>query len=210
MPKTFLNLQNDLATWLSVDEVSLPTAVRKDIINIAQREFFLDFNTKFNEVESTLALIQGQEDYSVPTGFKHHISFWYTNAQGSRIDLEYKNKPAFDDLHPDTSVEGEPAVFTIWADNLRIGPTPDAAYTLNTLYYNIPADLVADGDTNKLTNEAWEVLLWGALKLSESFGVNDERMPMWNTLYIQATRRFASESKRSTSFRFQGRANVSK
>ena len=210
MAKTFLNLQDDLATWLKKDTTSLPIAIRKDLINIAQRDFSTRFNTKYNQMTDSFVTIQNDFDYTVPVGFKHHIDFWYAGTDNAHVSLIYKDKSEFDALFPDTTDTGQPSHFSIWADTLFLGPTPDAVYTINRLYFRIRPDLVADGDDNKLLQEAWELVLWKALALTESFGLDDERIPVWLTSYERDAQKFAREDAASRVFRFNGQANVSR
>lgn len=67
----------------------------------------------------------------------------------------------------------------VWKDQLYLGKTPDRVITINRNYYAILADLVADGDTNDLTNGAWEVLHYLGLAEAEMFGIEDHRMAGW-------------------------------
>jgi len=67
----------------------------------------------------------------------------------------------------------------VWANEILLGKTPSRIITLNRDYYRILPDLVADGDTNRFTDEAWEYLLFASLVKATEFGIEDERVGLW-------------------------------
>ena len=64
-----------------------------------------------------------------------------------------------------------------------IVPTPIAVKTLEVLYYEQPALLGDDFQSNWLTEYAPEVLLYASLLEATPFLKNDERVQMWQALY---------------------------
>ena len=64
-----------------------------------------------------------------------------------------------------------------------IGPTPDAAYNYEVLYYERVQPLDSSNQSNWFTQYAPQALLYGSLLQAMPFLKNDERMPMWQGNY---------------------------
>ena len=75
--------------------------------------------------------------------------------------------------YPSASDSGIPAYYAIFDDNTFIlGPTPNAAYTMELHYYYYPASIV-DAGTSWLGDNFDSVLLYGALLEAASFMKSD-------------------------------------
>ena len=213
--KTFEQLKQSIADYLGKDTVSLPDSIRGDMVNIAQRKFSRTSTTWYNEFSDTFVTAVSQENYSRPTGWKEPKgSFWYV-VGGDRKVITFRDKAEFDVLYPeitDASNDDEPVNFTIWANQLQLGPAPDQIYTIHRNYYRVLPDL-ADGapdNSNILTQEAWEVILFGALAEAESFGMDDERIPLWNTKYQEIRMEIIKSYNRGISKSFKNQSAYSR
>jgi hypothetical protein len=93
--------------------------------------------------------------------------------------------------------ESETATPEFYADydyqNWLITPTPNAASNLEILYYEQPALLGDDFQSNWLTEYAPDVLLYAALLEATPFLKNDERVPMWREMYDRAAQALNGE-----------------
>jgi hypothetical protein len=74
-----------------------------------------------------------------------------------------------------------------------IAPTPDADSTLEILYYEQPALLGEELQTNWLTEYAPDLLLYAALLEATPFLKSDERMQTWQALYDRAAQAISGE-----------------
>jgi hypothetical protein len=75
--------------------------------------------------------------------------------------------------YPSASDSGIPAYYALFDDNTFIlGPTPDAAYTMELHYYYYPASIV-DAGTSWLGDNFDSVLLYGSLLEAASFMKSD-------------------------------------
>jgi hypothetical protein len=72
---------------------------------------------------------------------------------------------------------------TMVGDRLYLAPTPgvDDDYTLFYMARLMP--LSSNNSTNRILKDAPDALLYGALMHSAPFVGNDERLPLWGTLY---------------------------
>ena len=89
------------------------------------------------------------------------------------------------DLVRQRNPTGQPVYYSIVGDTLEVVPVPDASFTAELTYYKkIPA-LVDDTDTNWLLSYHPDVYLYGTLMQSAPYLKDDQRIPVWGSLYRQ-------------------------
>jgi hypothetical protein len=84
------------------------------------------------------------------------------------------------------SLTGKPETYTIIANSILFGPTPDSAYDISMLYYKTFDPLTALAPTNWVITNAPDVYLYGALLEAEPFLMNDQRVQLWATALTQS------------------------
>jgi hypothetical protein len=89
--------------------------------------------------------------------------------------------------YPKVTDSGIPAYYALFDDNTFIlGPTPDAAYSMELHYYYYPASIVVAG-TSWLGDNFDSVLLYGSLLEAASFMKSDgDTMKSYNDRYNEA------------------------
>jgi hypothetical protein len=89
--------------------------------------------------------------------------------------------------YPKATDSGIPAYYALFDDNTFIlGPTPDAAYSMELHYYYYPASIV-DAGTSWLGDNFDSVLLYGSLLEAASFMKSDgDTMKSYNDRYNEA------------------------
>jgi hypothetical protein len=65
-------------------------------------------------------------------------------------------------------------------------PTPDEEYPFEVLFYEMPPLLDDETQTNWLTEYAPQLLLYATLLEATPFLKNDDRIPVWQTMYDRA------------------------
>lgn len=175
----FGDLKTKVADYIKRTDL---TAIVPTFIQIAQRKIERQHNFKYMEVRATTS---SSEAYlTMPARFKELV--WFKVKDGNLYyDLNHTTPAHALSLYPDiVSNTGIPAyVATMTNQNeFLIRPTPDKSYIFDIYYYNYLAELSADADTNWLTNNAWELLLYGAMAEAELYMYNDERAMAWITL----------------------------
>lgn len=68
-------------------------------------------------------------------------------------------------------------------NNFLIAPTPDRNYPFELCYLELPVPLTINNQTNWLTFNAPDVLLYATLLEAIPFLKNDERVPLWQSMY---------------------------
>lgn len=89
-----------------------------------------------------------------------------------------------------------------------IVPTPNVAQTLEILYYEQPALLGEDLQTNWLTDFAPDMLLYASLLEATPFLKKDERIPTWQALYDRAAQSVNNEDMKRISDRSANRSEA--
>jgi hypothetical protein len=81
---------------------------------------------------------------------------------------------------------GKPVDYTILASEIQFAPTPDAAYSVQMLYYAKPQYLSDVNITNVFLANYPDALLYAALGEAEPYLMNDARLQTWAALYDRA------------------------
>lgn len=80
---------------------------------------------------------------------------------------------------------GRPVYFYEDATKVYWAPTPDNSYAYKITYYNRPTPLSQSNQTNWLTENVANLLLWASLVESEKFLIAPERVQEFEASYIQ-------------------------
>ena len=95
---------------------------------------------------------------------------------------------------PDEAQTGTPEFYADYDyQHWLLAPTPNAASTLEVLYYEQPALLGEDFQTNWLTEYAPDLLLYATLLEATPFLKSDERIQMWQAMYDRAAQAISGE-----------------
>lgn len=117
------------------------------------------------------------------------------------VSMTVDNKPIFTRSYeycrsywPDEASTGTPQFYADYDyQHWLITPTPDAASTLEIVYYEQPPFLGDDFQTNWLTEYAPDVLLYATLLEATPFLKNDERIQTWQMMYDRAAQALNGE-----------------
>lgn len=178
---TFGQLQTKVADYLNRDDL---TSQIQTFIQMAQRRIERKNNLKYMKNYTSGTLTADSAYLTLPTSYKEIASLFLTsNSKLHPINKE--EHPYSLTVYPYLSDQkGLPKIVSTDEANSRFvfRPTPDSAYAYDLWYYKYLTELSASSDTNWLTNNAWEVLLYMALVEAEPFLVNDSRMKTWAEL----------------------------
>jgi hypothetical protein len=95
---------------------------------------------------------------------------------------------------PNEAQTGAPQFYADYDyQNWLITPTPSTVQTLEVLYYEQPALLGDDLQTNWLTEYAPDVLLYATLLEATPFLKKDERIQTWQAMYDRAAQALNGE-----------------
>lgn len=187
---TFTTLKQDVQRYLergatlAADPIVFEQIPR--LINLAERRIARELKIQgfINVVTTTIE--GGQSVVTKPDRWRDTVSI----TIGTGINNENRKSlfaRAYEYLRsfwPDATATGEPEFYSDYDYNhWLLAPTPDADYPVEILYYQLPPLLDEEHQTNWLTENAPELLLYGTLLEATPFLKNDERIAVWQNMY---------------------------
>ena len=187
---TFTTLQEDVRRYLERGSSYASDPVVYDqiprLINLAERRIARELKIQgfINIVTGTLQA--GVSVYAKPDRWRDTVSINIGTGvnNNTRKILFTRAYEYLLNYWPDRTATDRPIFYgdydyTHWL----IAPTPDADYPFEILYYELPPLLDDVVQTNWLTEYAPQLLLYGTLLEATPFLKNDERIPVWQTMY---------------------------
>lgn len=84
------------------------------------------------------------------------------------------------------STAAEPRAYALTGTQFKFSPIPDQTYAATLTYFAKIAALTTDGSTNWVLTNYPSVYLYGALMFMAPVIQEDERVALWQSLYVQA------------------------
>ena len=165
-------------SFLTKDQVD--TFIRQ-----AEQRIYNSVNLPVMRENVTGNCTSGNRFLATPTDWLSTFSLARINADGSYDYLLNKDVEFIRESFPIPATTGAPTHYAIFDETTFIlGPTPDADYTMELLYYAYPASIVTSG-TTWLGNNFDSALLYGSLLEAYAFmkgekDVNDNYVARYN------------------------------
>jgi hypothetical protein len=178
----YTDLQASVAGYLGRSDLSSQIP---DFIRFAEIRLARELRTRTMLKSATAPMVSGDARVALPTDFLEIRDLF---TQGNpRMPVTYLSPSAFTrDARADQS--GKPVFYTVLAAEFQFAPQPDAAYTLEILYYAQPPVLSGTNPSNVFLANYPDALLYGALIEAEPYLINDARSQTWATLYDRAVK----------------------
>ena len=149
------------------------------LITLAERRIARELKIEGFIRAVTTPLAIGVATYLKPDRWRDTVSMTVAGSSIFTRSYEYCRN-----YWPDEAETGKPQFYANYDyQHWLITPTPSAVQTLEVIYYEQPALLGDDFQSNWLTEYAPEVLLYASLLEATPFLKNDERVQMWQALY---------------------------
>lgn len=208
---TLVQMRTRVRDWLSVTSARLPDSYCNDLINDACREIYRNYDLRFNEtLQTSGSTVAGTATYALPATFSRVIAVRIVTG-GDFTAWTQLNQLSYGDFiakygFPASTTSGDPVDFAIassGATPLMFGPTPSRVNVYYIDFYEIPADLTADGDVNSLLTSDYQPVLYKALAKACKFMLEDDRSAVFEIEYQAAMRNLLTEHNRT---RWSGKA----
>lgn len=177
---SYSELKSTVASYLARNDL---TAVIPDFIRLAEERLRRDLRIRQMLVVATANTTGGDSTVGLPTDFLEmrdiHVNL------NPVVQLSYKAPNAFYSSGK-SGLSGKPTEYTVLAAEFQLAPIPDAAYTLQMLYYAKPALLSDSNASNVFLANCPDALLYAALGEAEPYLMNDARLQTWAALYERA------------------------
>jgi hypothetical protein len=190
---TFNSLQEDLRRYLERGFTAESDQIVYDqlprLINMAERKIAREL-----KLQGFIRFIQTETQVGVPVLEK-------PDRWRDTVSMTLNGQPIFARSYeylrsywPDPAVIGVPEFYSDYDYNhWLLAPTPRTVDTLEIAYYELPKLLDDDNQTNWLTAYAPNLLLYATLLEATPFLKNDERVPVWQSMYDRSAQSFSGE-----------------
>jgi len=176
----YTDLQASVAGYLGRSDL---TTEIPDFIRFAELRLARELRTRQMLNSATAPTIANDARTALPTDFLEIRDLF---VQGTpRRPLTYMSPSAFS-REARADIVGLPVFYTILASEFKFAPIPDAAYTLEILYYAKPTFLSSANASNVFLANYPDALLYASLIEAEPYLINDARSQLWATLYDRA------------------------
>jgi hypothetical protein len=190
---TFDTLKQDVQRYLergatfAADPVVFEQIPR--LITLAERRIATELKIQgFINVVTTVTTI-GESVIPKPDRWRDTVSINIGTGTGNntRKTVYARSYEYVRTYWPDTTQTDEPLFYADYDYNhWLVAPTPDAEYPIEILYYELPRLLDEGVQTNWITENIPQLLLYATLLEATPFLKNDERIATWQTMYDRA------------------------
>jgi hypothetical protein len=173
---TYDNLISIIPEYLERSDQATINAI-PTFITLAEFEIAREVKTLGQLQVATSAMNFGNPQLAKPALWTKTVSMNYTNASGVRTPILLRKYEYLTNYWPNNTNTSAPLFYadTDW-DHWYIAPTPDQAYNFEVLYYERLPPLSSTNQTNWLTRNAPNVMLYGTLLQAMPYLKNDQRV----------------------------------
>lgn len=197
---TYAELKTAVADWLNRDDL---TSVIPNFISLAEAQFNRTIRHRKMVVRSDASL--DTPYFAVPSDWLENIRFelltnpvtpllYVTPEQANEESMKY-------------SAANQPLFYTMVGQQFQVVPEPSGTFDCQLTYYGKIPSLSDSVPTNWLLTESPDIYLYGALVQSAPYLKEDERAPVWASLYqrLHDDMRLADERARIGSSKLKPR-----
>jgi len=189
MSFTYAQLKQAIQDYTENDETTFVTNLPIFIRN-AEERILKSIQLDLFRKNATANFTASQQYLASPSDFLAPFSLSYTDAEGEKNFLLFKDVNFLQEFNPDSSVEGAPRYYAVFdIDNFIIAPTPDSAYVAELHYYYRPDSLTnkAEDGTTWLSENATLAMLYGSLIEAYTFMKGEpDLIQNYNQRFIEA------------------------
>jgi len=176
----YTTLQTAVGDYLARDDL---TTFIPNFIQNSEEKILRGLRLQFMETALSGTISSGT--LAVPADYLE-LKFAYIDGTPTQW-LERVSPEQVYKTYPNRSGDAKPILIAREGSNFIFGPFPDSGYTVQGIYWAKPTLLRDDGDgQNWFTDNAPDLLLYGALLEASPFIQHDERIPLWRTMYQES------------------------
>ena len=129
-----------------------------------------------------------------PARWRKTVSMKYTDSSGSKQPIYLRKYEYLTAYWPNNTNTAAPVYYADYDyDHWYLAPTPDQAYQFEVLFYERILPLSSTNQTNWLTQNAPNAMLFGTLLQMMPFLKNDTRVPVWQEMFNKALQSLKTE-----------------
>jgi hypothetical protein len=185
MTMTYNSLVNQLLDYLNRTDADTTAEVPNFIYQAEQRICRESKNIGL-EVYVTGTFTVNVNVMAKPGRWRRNITFNFGNGIGNNTanQIVLRSYEFVRNYWPDATQLGPPKFYCDYGyDHFLMAPTPDQNYPFELGYLELPEPLSVNVQTNFLTNNAPDVLLYASLLEATPFLKNTDLIPTWERMY---------------------------
>ena len=188
---TYTSLKTDIRNYLERGSITDPIVFEQipRLITLAERCIARELKIQGFQTVVVTNMQTNLAVYAKPDRWRETISINIGTgvSNNTRTPVFSRSYEYVRNYWPNESVTGTPEFYADYNySNWVFAPTPDAAYPMEILYYELPPLLDDTNETNWLTEFAPNVLLYASLVEATPFVKDDQRVQLWQTYYDRA------------------------
>lgn len=131
-----------------------------------------------------------------PARWRKTVSMTLTTTSGQKQPMYLRKLEYLSNYAPDVTALDVPLYYADYdADHWFVAPAPSAAFAFETLCYTRLPPLASDNQTNWLTQNAPNAMIYGTLKQTAPFLKDDARLQVWGGLFDAAMASLKAEDQ---------------
>ena len=163
-----------------------------DFIRSAEQRIFTTCDLEIFRKNQTGTTTSGNQYLNLPSDYLASFSLSVLNSSSKEFLLQ-KDVNFIQEFNPNSSTTGTPRFYDMFdTTHFILGPTPDAAYTMELHYYYRPTSLTAGAGsgTTWLSTNAPNAMLYGSLVEAYTFMKGEkDLMDLYNGRFIESLTR---------------------
>lgn len=193
MTVSYTTLQADIAEYLKRTDL---TNQIKDFIELAEARIATELKPHGFEQVASGNLVASSRTLAQPSRFIAPISLTLTASGG---DILKRRKLSFLRHYASNSstAEARPEYYATRESDFWLHPIPDSTYAYTLTYFERLAPLTTStNETNWITENHPDLLLYATLLAASTYLKNDDRVPVWRQAYQDAAQAVMAEEDR--------------
>lgn len=169
----------------------IPTAITMAEFEIAQ-----DIKTLGQMEVVTSTMNAGNPVIAKPARWRKTVSMTLATASGQKQPIYLRKLEYLNSYWPDVTATGVPTYYADYDyEHWLVAPTPSTAFAFEALCYTRLEPLSSANQTNWLTQNAPNAMLYGTLKQTAPFIKDDARLALWSGLFDGAMTALKTEDQ---------------
>lgn len=192
---TYDSLVNDIQTYLErTDDQTLDKIPQ--FIMLAEQIIAAEIKFLGNLTVVTSTMVASANVIPKPARWRKTVSMTLTTTAGQKQPILLRKLEYLNNYAPDVTATGTPLYYADYdADHWFVAPTPSSSFAFETLCYTRLQPLASDNQTNWLTQNAPNAMLYGTLKQTAPFLKDDARLQVWSSLFDAALAALKAEDQ---------------
>ena len=168
---TYDELVTNIRNYMETDANVLTPSVINTFILLTENKILREIDLEVFRQNSIGTLTPGNRFLTMPTDIlTHRYMLLVDPVTNDEYFLDFRDVSFVKEYWEDGAVTGRPKFYSVWTETtFLVGPTPNAAYSVELGYIRKPAGLSPINQTTWLSINAPEVLLYGCLVQAYSY-----------------------------------------